>query len=117
MKTWGMLGIATICAIACVTLAPGNDWTGGHRRWWRGEWADLGMGEHQVRRDEGRIEKSFGIAVMAYVFLIRVCAHELRLGQSWSVSHLQHAFRLRMKITNQVEHNVKTRLAKSRKAA
>jgi hypothetical protein len=78
--------------------------------------SDLGMGEHQVRRDEGRIEKSFGIAVMAYLFLTRVCAHELRPGQSWSVSHLQHAFRLRM-ITNQVEHNVKTRLAKSRKAA
>jgi hypothetical protein len=78
--------------------------------------SDLGMGEHQVRRDEGRIEKSFGIAVMAYVLLICVCAHELRPGQSWSVSHLQHAFRLRM-ITNQVEHNVKTRLAKSRQAA
>ena len=74
------------------------------------------MGEHQVRRDEGRIERSFGIAVLAYVFLIRVCHDEMRPGQSWSVSQLQHAFRLRM-ITNQVEHNVKTRLTKSRKVS
>jgi hypothetical protein len=78
--------------------------------------SDLGMGEHQVRRDEGRIERSFGIAVLAYLFLIRVCHDEMHPGQSWSISQLQHAFRLRM-ITNQVEHNVKTRLAKSRKVA
>ena len=77
---------------------------------------DLGMGEHQVRRDEGGIERSFGIAVLAYLFLIRVCHDEMHPGQSWSISQLQHAFRLRM-ITNQVEHNVKTRLAKSRKVA
>ena len=78
--------------------------------------SDLGMGEHQVRQDEGRIEKSFGMAVLAYLFLIRVCRDDLRPGQSWSLAHLQHVFRLRM-ITNQVEHNVKTRLSKSHKAA
>lgn len=78
--------------------------------------SDLGMGQHQVSRGEGRIEKSFGLALIAYLFLIRVCHHELVPGQSWSVSQLQYALRLRM-ITNQVEHNVKTRLTKSRKAA
>ena len=78
--------------------------------------SDLGMGEHQVRQDERRIEKSFGIAVMAYLFLIRVCRHELRPGQSWSVAHLQHAFRLRI-ITHQVAHNVKTKSGKPRKTA
>jgi len=77
---------------------------------------DLGMGEHQVRQDEGRIEKSFGIAVLAYLFLLRVCHHELQPGQSWSVAHLQHIFRLRV-ITNQVEHNVKAKLGRGRKAA
>jgi hypothetical protein len=77
---------------------------------------DVGMGEHQVRQDERRIEKSFGIAVLAYWFPIRVCHHELRAGQSWSVAHLQHVFRLRV-ITNQVEHNVKAKLARCRKAA
>ena len=78
--------------------------------------SDLGMGEHQVRQDERRIEKSFGIAVMAYLFLIRIGRDDLRAGQPWSVAHLQHVFRLRV-VTNQVEHNVKTRLSKSRKAA
>lgn len=78
--------------------------------------SDLGLGEHQVSGDEERIEKSFGIAVMAYLFLIRVCHHEIVAGKSWSIAQLQHAFRLRM-ITNQVAHNVKMGLAKSRKAA
>jgi hypothetical protein len=77
---------------------------------------DLGLGEHQVSGEEGRIEKSFGIAVLAYVLLIRACHQEIRPGTSWSIAQLQHAFRLRI-ITNQVEHNVKTRLTKARKVA
>jgi hypothetical protein len=77
---------------------------------------DLGMGEHQVGQDEGRIEKSFGIAVLAYLFLLRVCHDELQPGQSWSVARLQHVFRLRV-ITNQVEHDVKAKLGRCRKAA
>ena len=77
---------------------------------------DLGLGEHQVRTEEGRIEKSFGIAVLAYLLLIRACHQEILPGKAWSVSQLQQAFRLRV-ITNQVEHNVRTQLAKSRKAA
>ena len=28
----------------------------------------LGLGAHQVRGEEGRIEKSFGIAVLAYLY-------------------------------------------------
>ena len=78
--------------------------------------SDLGMGEHQVSSDEGRIENSFGIAVMAYLFLIRACHQEIVPGRSWSVPQLQHAFRLRV-ITNQVAHNVKTELARTPKAA
>jgi Transposase DDE domain len=77
---------------------------------------DLGLGEHQVRTEEGRIEKSFGIAVLAYLLLIRACHQEILPGTSWSIAQLQHAFRLRI-ITNQVEHNVKTRLSKTRKVA
>src|SRR3989442_10680009 len=34
---------------------------------------DLGLGEHQVSTEEGRIEKSFGMAVLAYLLLIRAC--------------------------------------------
>jgi Transposase DDE domain len=77
---------------------------------------DLGLGEHQVSTEEGRIEHSFGIAVLASLLLIRACHQEIRPGTSWSIAQLQHALRLRV-ITNQVEHNVKTRLTKVRKAA
>ena len=42
--------------------------------------SDLGMGEHQVSGEERRIENSFGIAVMAYVFLMRMCHHEVVAG-------------------------------------
>ena len=61
---------------------------------------DLGLGAHQVSGEERRIEKSFGIAVLAYLLLIRACHQEILPGTSWSVSQLQHAFRLRV-ITNQ----------------
>jgi hypothetical protein len=77
---------------------------------------DLGLGEHQVSGEERRIENSFGIAVLAYLLLIRACHQEILPGTSWSVSQLQHAFRLRV-ITNQVGHNVKSQLSKVRKAA
>jgi hypothetical protein len=77
---------------------------------------DLGLGEHQVSGEEGRIEKSFGVAVLAYLLLIRACHQEILPGTSWSIAQLQHTLRLRI-ITNQVEHNVKTRLTKARKAA
>ena len=77
---------------------------------------DLGLGEHQVRTEEGRIEKSFGIAVLAYLLLIRVCHQQILSGPSWSIGQLQHTLRLRI-ITHQVEHNVKTRLTKARKVA
>jgi hypothetical protein len=74
------------------------------------------MGEQQVSGEERRIENAFGMAVLAYLFLIRLCHHEMLPGRSWSMAQLQHTFRLRM-ITNQVEHNVKTSLPKSRKVA
>jgi hypothetical protein len=77
---------------------------------------DLGLGEHQVSTEEGRIERSFGIAVLAYLFLIRACHQEILPGTSWSIGQLQHAFRLRV-ITNQVKHNVKGKLAKGHKVA
>ena len=104
-----------------------DEWTprqvvGAYQRRWPVEQSnrelktDLGLGEPQVRGEEGRIEKSFGMAVLAYVLLIRACHQEIRPGTSWSIAQLQHAFRLRI-ITNQVEHNVKTRLAKARKVA
>ena len=78
--------------------------------------SNLGLGEHQVSGEEDRIEKSFGIAVMAYLFLLRACHEEIVPGHSWSVSQLQHAFRLRV-LTKPVAQNVKSKLVKVRKAA
>ena len=76
----------------------------------------LGLGQHQVSGDQKRSANSVGIAVLAYLFLLRTCHHEIILGQSWSIFQLQHAFQLRA-MTNQVEHNVKVKMAKGRKTA
>ena len=76
----------------------------------------LGLGEHQVSGDQNRSEKSIGIAVLAYLFVLRACHHEIVPGKPWSIFQLQHALRLRV-MTNQVEHNVKAKLAKVRKVA
>ena len=76
----------------------------------------LGLGEHQVSGDKNRSEKSVGIAVLAYLLVLRVCHHEIIPGKPWSIFQLQHALRLRV-MTNQVEHKVKVKMAKTRKAA
>jgi hypothetical protein len=76
----------------------------------------LGLGEHQVSGDSNRSEKSVGIAVLAYLFVLRVCHHEIVPGKPWSIFQLQHTLRLRV-MTNQVEHQVKVKMAKACKAA
>jgi hypothetical protein len=76
----------------------------------------LGLGEHQVSGDKDRSEKSLGIAVLAYLFVLRVCHGEIVSGKPWSIFQLQHALRLRV-MTNQVEHKVKVTMGKTRKAA
>ena len=76
----------------------------------------LGLGEHQVSGDKNRSEKSVGIAVLASLFVLRVCHHEIVPGKAWSIFQLQHALRLRV-MTNQVEHQVKVKMGKSYKAA
>jgi hypothetical protein len=76
----------------------------------------LGLGEHQVSGDTNRSEKSVGIAVLAYLFVLRGCHHEMIPGKSWSLFPLQHPLRLRV-MTNQVESKVKVKTGKTRKAA
>ena len=76
----------------------------------------LGLGEHQVSGDTNRSEKSVGIAVLAYLLVIRLCRHAILPGQPWSLFQLQHMLRLQA-MTNQVEHKVKVKMAKTRKAA
>ena len=78
--------------------------------------SDLGLGQHQVRGDLERHEKSFGIAVLAYLFVLRLRHHEIVPGKPWSLSELQHSLRLEV-ITNQVKHNVTVQLGQEQKAA
>jgi hypothetical protein len=76
----------------------------------------LGLGEHQVSGDTNRREQSVGIAVLAYLFVLRMCHHKIVPGKPWSIFQLQHALRLRA-MTHQVEHQVKVKMGKTRKAA
>ena len=41
----------------------------------------LGLGEHRVSGDKDRSEKSVGIAVLAYLFVLQVCHDEIVPGQ------------------------------------
>jgi hypothetical protein len=47
---------------------------------------DLSLGAHQVSGDEGRLEHSFGIAAIAYLFLLRAYHQEILPGNAWSVA-------------------------------
>jgi hypothetical protein len=76
----------------------------------------LGRGEHQVSGEKGRREQSVGMAVLAYLFVLRGCHHAIVPGKPWSICQLQQALRLRV-MTNQVEHNVQVKVAKTCQAA
>ena len=76
----------------------------------------LGLGPHHVRRRPDHMEKAVGIAVLASLFVLRVCHHEIVPGKPWSIFQRQHALHLRT-MTNQVEHKGKVKMAKTRKAA
>jgi hypothetical protein len=76
----------------------------------------LGLGEHQVSGDTNRSEKAVGIAVLAYLFVLRVCHHAIVPGKPWSILQLQHVLRLRV-MTNQVEHRVKVKMGTTHKTA
>src|SRR5262245_52673060 len=76
----------------------------------------LGLGEHQVSGTKDRSEKAVGIAVLASLFVLRVCHDEMVPGKPWSIFQLQHTLRLQV-MTNQVEHQVKVKMGKTRKVA
>jgi hypothetical protein len=76
----------------------------------------LGVGEHQGSGDTNRSEQSVGIAVLASLFVLRVCHHAMVPGKPWSIVPLQHTLRVRV-MTNQVEHKMKVQMAKAYKAA
>ena len=53
-----------------------------------------GLGQQQVSGDTDRSEQAIGIAVLAYLFVLRACHHEIVPGKPWSILQLQHALRL-----------------------
>jgi hypothetical protein len=69
----------------------------------------LGLGHHQVSGDEERSMNSLGTVVLAYLFFLRACHHEITSRQSWSIFQPQHAFQLQG-LTKQVEYNVKAKM-------
>ena len=76
----------------------------------------LGLGEHQVTRDIDRIEKSVGMAVIAYLVLIRARKEDIRPSRSWSIFQLQNNFTGDV-VCNQLEHSMRLRFEKLMKAA
>lgn len=76
----------------------------------------MGLGEHQVTKNFDRIEKSFGIAIIAYLVLIRVRKSDIKPGQAWSIFQLKNNFAMHL-INNQIEHSMELKINKLRKAA
>jgi len=71
----------------------------------------LGLGEHQVTGDRNRVEKSVGIAVMAYLFLLITRKNDIRPGKPWSIFQLQNNLRMEV-MTHQFNHLLNLRLNK-----
>jgi transposase len=76
----------------------------------------LGLGEHQVTKDEKRVEKSFGISVAAYLLLLRLRQQDIRQGKPWSIFQLQNNLRTEI-VTDQIEHKMELKIKKLKKAA
>ena len=76
----------------------------------------LGLGEHQVTKDIDRIDKSIGIAMIAYLVLIRARKRDISPGRPWSI------FQLKSNFTNdlafdQFKHNLDRKRGRLMRAA
>jgi hypothetical protein len=76
----------------------------------------LGLGEHQVTKKLPRIEKSLGIALIAYLLLLRARKDDIRPGKPWSIFQLKTNFTLDLMQT-QFQHSIRLEVNKSLKAA
>ena len=76
----------------------------------------LGPGAHQVSKDVKRVEKSLGIAVAAYLFLLRIRKQDIRPGKPWSIFQLQNSLRTEI-VANQIEHKMGLEIEKIKKAS
>jgi IS4 transposase len=76
----------------------------------------LGLGEHQVSKEEKRIINSIGIAIISYLFLLISCKEHINRGQSWGIFNLQEKFRSKV-MTNQIKHSMNLEIEKLQRAA
>jgi hypothetical protein len=51
----------------------------------------VGLGQHQVTKQVDRVERSVAVAIMAYLLLLKLCAHDIPADRPWSAFHLQRA--------------------------
>lgn len=65
----------------------------------------LGLGEHQVTKEEKRVENSFGIAIISYLFLLIANKEHIRPNKSWGIFQIQEKFRLKI-ISHQIRHSM-----------
>jgi len=76
----------------------------------------LGLGEHQVTKKLSRIEKSLGIALIAYLLLLRARKDDIKQGKPWSIFQLKTNFTLDL-MQKQFQHSIRLEVNKSLKAA
>ena len=72
--------------------------------------------EHPITKDTERIVKSFGTAIIAYLFLLRACKNEIRPGESWSIFQLRNNFVSEI-VTNQIRHTTDLEIKKLKKVS
>jgi Transposase DDE domain len=66
------------------------------RRWWiellvKELKGVVGLGQHQVTKQVGRVERSVAVALMAYLLLLKLRAQDIPADRPWSAFRLQHA--------------------------
>jgi hypothetical protein len=76
----------------------------------------LGLGEHQVTKKLPRIEKSLGIAFIAYLFLLRARKDDLKPGKAWSIFQLKTNFTMDL-MQQQFQHSIRLEVNRALKAA
>ena len=67
------------------------------RRWWvevliKELKGVVGLGQHQVTKEVGRVERSVAVAIMAYLLLLQLRAQDIPANRPWSAFRLQRVF-------------------------
>jgi IS4 transposase len=76
----------------------------------------LGFGEHQVTKILPRIEKSLGMALIAYLVLLKARKDDIKPGKPWSIFQLKTNFTLDL-LHTQFQHSIRLEVNKLLKAA